>query len=825
MTGEGSRPVFQQLYYTSCERGLTGFSGFQFNAVSAGVSAETMHTVETLAGYDPPRSLVESDTPQQLARCPVSLCFVPSGPSGKGATVLNVRYVGRDSARRFGNYFAHALHSDDFAAAGGGMLGIELWDSSAWTTERAPATEIPALGAAPPRGPLTPRAVQGFLREHPHADQLPCLLAAVFTALAEDRSVVVVDSSTDRIAHWFAAVSYLLPPRLARRLSFTTYLSRPTRSRLHLIGTVPEAEAGIGPDEQESYPVFDFTTGRFPDAVPLHYLVRLLVRIGVRSIGPVWSWTAEYADGEERHLGDWHAPVAAAAAAGGIALTAEDVAAVVGWLGGAAHLGSRRAVVARDIYLKHRGLDDGRLAALSAAALAGGDLALHQELEGTLHESRMRAYLTGAEEAAAPVPIADPALRERAAELWLRLLDEAVGVRQRVRHLLWAHGARLDPPAEVVGRVGRELARGLLDRAATHAVLPSLQREVGQLMDHRPEFRTSLAAAVAELVGSRGGQHQLFSQFPAALLDEGDLRDHPRLLEHYWIARAEREPATTVAVLFRILRHRGRDVPDAELLDALWRRTPWSYEEAGEIALALPQGRPVGPAVGEYFTRTLRQEISDQAGLTACLHLCELLSVGTRFLWLPPDTAECVAVTLARDTELRTAVEATRLADAFAVPLDPMWAPPRALKLLRLADTLVRLRADPAGVPKMVRRLDFGPANAYLHAVRAAARGGGRIDDVLLGHVAGLALVGARTGLPDAHRAIAADVRRHAADQWRTADTERLAERVRPYDARLTDWLVDRAEQRVGAPKKLLRRFTGRRPTSGDPGPRPGGEG
>ena len=197
---------FQQLYYTSCEHGLSGSSGFQFNAVSEQVSAETRHRVEGLAGYEPPRSLLESDAPELLARCPVNLCHTLDRRGG--ATTLCVRYVGRDSARRFGNYFAHALHSaDEGARQSGGPLAIELWDSPVWTTRIADTTEIPELPAPLPRGPLSPRAAHAFLRAHPGAEQLPALLAAVFAALAEDGSVVVIDETTDRIAHWFAAVT------------------------------------------------------------------------------------------------------------------------------------------------------------------------------------------------------------------------------------------------------------------------------------------------------------------------------------------------------------------------------------------------------------------------------------------------------------------------------------------------------------------------------------------------------------------------------------------------------------------------------------------
>ncbi len=221
MTGDAARrqpeagPHFQQLYYTSCEQGLSGFSGFQFNAVSEGVTADTRQAVEALAGYEPPRSMVESDTPELLDRCPVNLCYRPHDPRGRSGTALCVRYAGRDSARRFGNYFAHALHSEDFPAAGRGLLGIELWGSPVWTARTSPTTRLPVL-TAPPRGPLAPRTVRGFLDAHPHAEQLPHLLAAAFTALTEHGSVVVVDRTTERIAHWFAAVCYLLPPPLAR---------------------------------------------------------------------------------------------------------------------------------------------------------------------------------------------------------------------------------------------------------------------------------------------------------------------------------------------------------------------------------------------------------------------------------------------------------------------------------------------------------------------------------------------------------------------------------------------------------------------------------
>ncbi|WP_405973373.1 GTPase-associated protein 1-related protein [Streptomyces sp. NBC_00988] len=808
---------FQQLYYTSCEHGLSGSSGFQFNAVSEQVSAETRHRVEGLAGYEPPRSLAESDTPELLAHCPVNLCHTP-GRQG-GATTLCVRYVGRDSARRFGNYFAHALYTEgEFTADSGGLLAIELWDSPAWTARVAGTTGIPELPAPLPRGPLSPRSVRAFLRAHPHAEQLPALLAAVFAALAEDGSVVVIDDTTDRIAHWFAAVSYLLPPPLAHRLSFATYLFRPARSRLHLIGTVPGTHPDFGPDDEESYTVFDFSAGRFPEVVPTHHLVRLLIRIGVGSIRSVWSWTAEYTHGQERTSGDWHAPVAAAAAAGGTELTDADVGAVIDWLPGAGHLGPRRATVAADIHHKHRDLDDDALAVLSTAAEAGGDAALHQELEGKLHQSRIRAYATGVENAPGPVPITRPAERERATALWQRLLGEAATSRQRVRLLLWAVGARLTPPPELLAAQCLELARALLGSSAAG---PGLREEVTRLVETLPEFRAGLARSVEEALDERGGQGQLFAQFPAELLGELDLGERPLLLEHYWRAQAERNPARTVDLLFRILRVRGLTSPDADLLRGLWRQPSpaWRYEEATEIARRLPPDQPVDKAVGEWFDRTVKQEIGDEEDLRACLVLCDALSAPGRYAWLRVVTQECVRITLQLDAALREATEATALARAFRIPQIEAWAAPRALKRHRLVSAMLRLPADPARLRTEIGEFGFSLTDGYLRTVRQAAGTSNRVDEVLFSHVTGVIAVNTeRVALPQAHLELVQALRLHIADHWRSEDLDRLSRALRPYDTRLADVYQEIAVKRLGRVKKWSRKITPRRSPDG---PRP----
>ncbi|MFE1443693.1 GTPase-associated protein 1-related protein [Streptomyces sp. NPDC058739] len=829
MTPGPAAGAVEQLYYTSCERGLSGFSGFQFNAVSPGVTTEAMHTVESLAGYDPPRTLAESETPEQLARCPVTLCFSPAPPgpgSGQGTALVNVRYVGRDSARRFGNYFAHALHSpsaEDFAAACGGRLAIELWGSPVWTSAVSARPELPTLGGdrgPVPAGPLDARAVGEFLAGRRHAEQLDQLLAAAFQALAGGPSVVLVDRSTERIAHWFAAVSFLLPPPLARQLSFSTYMLRPTRGRHHLIGSVPEARPEIGPDDEDAFLLFDFAAGRFPEAVPVHHVVRLLTRIGVSSVRSVWSWAAEYTDGTEHHPGDWHPPVAAAAAAGGVRLARPDVAAVLDWLPGAAHLGTTRAVVARDLWRGRLASGETQLDALARAARDGGDRDLHRELEGALLETRLRAYVRGAPAAVAPEPVSGSAeLLLKAVELWERLAGEADAARERARLLLWAVDAEVAPPAAQRARVCRELAAGLLRSATGRTPDPALRADVKRLLSVSAEFRGALLARLDELLDGRAGQHELFAQFPAELLKFEDLEGRPLLQEHHLLAAAEREPAISAQTLLRILEVRGQTLPDGALLRAVWRGAPWTHREAVRLAAGLPLGgtgeRGGDGSLAEWFGRAVQREVTDEAGLTTLLDLCGLLDAPERRAWLAPDTVATVRRTLDLETRLKETPDAARLAADFAG--DPLPAPVRALRRLRLAGALAAAPVEPGAVPGMLRDLTFDTADRYLRelhrrTVRARERGH-PVTEGLLGHVGGLAL--ARRGrlrLPESHATLVDRIVSVAVFEWRGEDIERLAAVVRPHDADVADAAVELARERRAATKGWrrltdLRRF------------------
>ncbi len=217
-------------------------------------------------------------------------------------------------------------------------------------------------------------------------------------------------------------------------------------------------------------------------------------------------------------------------------------------------------------------------------------------------------------------------------------------------------------------------------------------------------MRGALAAAVREVLEGRPGQEQLFSQFPAALLRERDLRGSPLLLEHYWRARAEREPARTVELMFRILGVRGRPVPDETLLRALWRHPArtWTHREAAEIARGLPPEALADPVVGRWLDRAVNRRIETAAELDRCLELCGLLAAPGRWARLPADVRARVRTTLDLAAALRGAREATGLARLFSVPEADRWAAPQALKRYRLVPAMLRLPADIGALGKLL---------------------------------------------------------------------------------------------------------------------------
>src|SRR5512142_646535 len=231
----GADMAFEQLYYTSCERGVGGYAGFQFNALSQGAGAAIMRQVEQLTAYELPSWDTSPDD------APVNLCHVPDAARG-GDITARVVYAGTDFSGRSGNYFAHALVTGNPQRDFGGLLPVELWESPVWSRTPADGTVLPTIPAAPPRGSFDRPAVAAFLAAQDDAQPVVArLVSAADQALAGGRALVLWSPTSADNAYWIAAISYLLGDARVREMSFYTYTRRPAQCRAHVIGTVPGA--------------------------------------------------------------------------------------------------------------------------------------------------------------------------------------------------------------------------------------------------------------------------------------------------------------------------------------------------------------------------------------------------------------------------------------------------------------------------------------------------------------------------------------------------------------------------------------------------------
>ncbi|RMI34748.1 GTPase-associated protein 1-related protein [Streptomyces triticirhizae] len=809
--------AFSQLYYTSCEHGLSGFSGYQFNAVSEDVSTETMRQVEALTGYEPPPSMLYADAPEDLARCPVNLCHLP----GPVTLTACVRYLGRDASQRFGNYFAHALASTDsagsgsagtgFAVDGGRGLPIELWDSPVWTTTPAAGTRLPHLSGPPPAGPMSPAAVERFVRAHPHGGALPSLLTAVVRALATDRTVLVVDATSEHVARWFAAVSYLLPPPVARGLSFATYVTRPERSRLRLVGTVPEVGAPTGPDARDGLDVFDLAGGAPPDAAASP-LARLLDRVGPAASGAFWSWAAEYADGTETAAEDWYLPAVAAAATGSIPLTGDDLAAVIPWLATAEHLDGRAlAEAARHVYPLGP-FSDEQSRALVRAATAGGDRELVEYLQTDLLDSELRRHMAGEPGLARPVPFTDAERAEHALGRVRSLLAEAdADHAAATRLLLWAGAAELRLPGRELAEICRRIADGLLGGLTTRPADPTLDAELRQLADTRREFRRQLVLTLATPPPRSPGHYaQLLAALPDGLLTEADLVDHPALWEGQLVATAERQPDDRAALLPRVLEVRGDGELPGALLRTLWPNGQFTHRQALDVVRRLPAGLRLDEDAREWFSAAVRLRPEDEAQLNECLSLCQLLGDRRHSGLLTEDGRQCRAklIDLAGRLANPHPIDSGTLVDVVTYPWPTRWASLHRLLRLRLPRAAARCRATPSDVSRLLGRMGHETGVAYLRALREELPK--QPQRLATAHAEGLAV--AAEGLNERGWLLAREALDALAAGWRAEDVERLAERVQPhapgYAARLRELAGEKRRGRMG---RLGRRMPWRR--------------
>jgi hypothetical protein len=445
-----------QLYYTSCEKGLSPYAGFQFNAATPGIRVEVMREVEGLTSYEPPRSLGYRPDRAAIDGSPVNLVYRP-GPTG---VLASVRFVGEDFSHRMGNYFAHSLVPMNGDANFDSSLPIEFWDSRFWVHTPASRTELPALATLPDRGPIRRPAVDRFLAAESDVDLTARLLTATEQAVIQERrSVILVVPEVTTAVHWIAALSYLLPPAMARRMAFMTYHRRPDQVRSHVVATLPDSDLELSEAAFRDNLLFDLCSGRTSE-VAAHPAAQLAAQAGVAGSEQLWQEARRWVASEPDTLDEWHAALAVSALLHERPLATDDLDPLLAWLSQQGQSSEPDVVqcVVNGV-LEHHGMRPEHLRPLADAARRLGAEDTLTRVERRAVETELTRLGSGAEPLRTGVGPSTRGSREFAAQRCTELLTRADDAATALALIDWA-GETVPqdlPPAEVLRTCAHDL--------------------------------------------------------------------------------------------------------------------------------------------------------------------------------------------------------------------------------------------------------------------------------------------------------------------------------------------------------------------------------
>lgn len=621
-----------QLYYTSCEHGLSGYSGYQFNAATPGVDPRVLREVERFTVYEPPRALAN----ENVDRHPVNLCYSPD--LGGQPVLSRVASSGDDPSGRPGNYFAHSLILGGGEESGEGPLPAELWGADFWAEAPVSDPELPRIDLPP--GPLDRRRTGSWLSGH-RGPLLERLLVAVDAAIDGGLPVLLL-ADDEEAAHWLAALSHLLPPGRARAMSFATYSGNPEETLVHVVAVPPHTDTHT---IRNRFTVFDpgaspedidvgtctgagagtgagsgSGTGAGTDAVgattpDTAAVVALLLRTGVGRTRALWSSARPFASGAERSLADWRPVLAAASLADGCARTSgPELSTVRAWLPEASSwLRREQTCGLLERLLDADGLMRGNeLAALQRVAHAVGSDHLTERLEGVMVSRCLDGIATGS--AAPPVsPVRSELVREVACERICGLLSGAlypVPEPDRALELLrWARAGELALPASVLERYGQHtVARRL-------AALPPAG-EPGPVIARLLREHDAVRRGVAEgLLGQPRRVLAVLAAGPAGELFAQDRDGSTAVLrELRMLASGTDDPLRLLRGVVA-LRQSSRPLPapglaEHDLDEELLRRVWGPGQRPGTVLAVLgvvDERTLVAPGVGAWIAEALRR--------------------------------------------------------------------------------------------------------------------------------------------------------------------------------------------------------------------------
>lgn len=223
---------------TTAEESVDGVEGFNFRALSAGITPEDRRRIrEELLHRVHPTWAHDHDELDHPPTCALL--------RRDGRTYLaRGRSTGLTLSGRQGNLVTQVLVADD-GDAFGKYHPAQLYAASEWTLEATPSGDLdPWPAPTSVRADFEADALEAMLRDDPWAVRvLPHYLTMLDAAAREaPQRLVLVHRDLDVVMRWIAAGALLLEPERAANLTFRALVDDPLRTDAAIVGLSPEFE-------------------------------------------------------------------------------------------------------------------------------------------------------------------------------------------------------------------------------------------------------------------------------------------------------------------------------------------------------------------------------------------------------------------------------------------------------------------------------------------------------------------------------------------------------------------------------------------------------
>lgn len=262
----------QQLFYTSCRKGLSSGMGFQTYAMSKGITEEERKEIEGYCVYIPSDNLPTQPSDEEIDELfPISFSSFRL-KNGKYC-ISSAKYIGKDYSGRYGNYFCHVLISDKIWP----FYPIELYESrvfrSSLTDNEENAEEIvylPELNEIPLGNRIHFDSIGSFLKKADVGKRrkgFTELMKSSISFSSNNKRIVFCDHK-DNVPYWIGAMQMSLPRKLAQEFSFTTYCYNPEDVPYMLCAADKDGSKFNFKDSSKfyKYNVFDFINMQIGEA-------------------------------------------------------------------------------------------------------------------------------------------------------------------------------------------------------------------------------------------------------------------------------------------------------------------------------------------------------------------------------------------------------------------------------------------------------------------------------------------------------------------------------------------------------------------------------